>query len=550
MSSAKNDALTSRDDDSVNNAGVEENNGSTGERRISEEGDGRELVGPSGFGAATVAGAGSATRTFCGLDESHHMMEDTCRRNDADTSSSILDVDGDSEDETSTTSCAQPSLKDETPITSMQQLVEKFFGDNGIFRPRYSYAQVMLPAIKRSTTPLDHNYTAMLTHDCVLHFLAPHEILALWQTSKTTWESMTPKQRRFIMMRAVFGFLRISEEAAQHVSKLIIGGWRAYCPLMVSLCEHLARVYGSFEVDMAHRVFMAHQACFYPKSRGFWRCGSKLAEHEVHLARVLDFRDRHMINYSQPTSKLPPPTMAVLKMDSHIGWGNAETYTEQQTAMRTDCLMKHQSWMQEHAKEAPNMHYRLRLERGLSPCLWVDQCVHLSPDNTLELQLWALGIGSKQQQFLSAVSTAESEARDCSFCHCLEYDPSSPSCMTGGFMELIMRRSHSAALDIHREYDGRYWPTLGILIWFMRRGLAPFADGRVDWKALVNEVCRADSELFRRFYREGFVPWDPFGPHAPRPDPVDRDFVEREKHFYLDALESPLFGQADFRKYV
>lgn len=459
-------------------------------------------------------------------------------------------VSAESKDEASVSSqSTAEEVDDGTPITSVKQLVETFFGGNGAFRPRFSFAQAKLRAtMSPSSTELDDRHVAMLTHDCVLHFLAPHEILSLWQTSKTTWESMTPTQRLFIMMRSVFGYLRISEEAAQHVDKLIIRGWRAYCPLMVSLCEHLARVFGNFEPDAAHRVFMAHQACFYPKSRGFWRCGSELAEHEVRLARVLDFRDRHIINYSQPTCKLPPPTLDVLKMDSRIGWGDAETYIEQQTAKKRELLKKHQSWMREHANEAPNVHYRLRLERGLSPCIWVDQCAHLSPDNNkLELQLWALGIGPRRQQFLGALSTTQSDEQQCSFYHCLEYDPSS---LRGGFVELIMRRSHSAAFDAGHDYDDTCWPTLGILIWYMRRGLALFMDARIDWNALIDEVCRADSLMFRRFYREGFVPWDPFGPHAPRPDPVDHKFIEREKRFYMDALTSPLYGPADFRKYV
>ena len=196
---------------------------------------------------------------------------------------------------------------DQIPLTSMDQLMEEFFGVNGAFRPHYSYAQATkLPTAQRPTAPLDHSHMPMLTHDCVLHFLAPHEILALWQTSKATWESMIPKQRYFVMMRSVFGYLKISKEAAQHVDKLIIGGWYSYCPLMVSLCVHLARVYGNFETDESHRVFMAHQACFYPKSRGFWHCGSQLAEHEVRLARYTGLsgplHDSLLATYSQTPS--------------------------------------------------------------------------------------------------------------------------------------------------------------------------------------------------------------------------------------------------------
>ena len=257
-----------------------------------------------------------------------------------------------------------------------------------------------------------------------------------------------------------------------------------------------------------------------------------------------------MIHYSQPTAKLPPPTIDVLKMDSHIGWGNAETYLEHQAANKSDSLMEHRSWMADHANEAPNVHYRLRLQQGLSPCLWMDQCVQrqLSRDYKPELRLWALGIGTRRQQFLGTVSTTQSEAHVCLFYHCLEYDPSNPSCFAGGFMELILRRSHASGLG--PEYSDSLQPTLGILIWFMRRGLAPFTDTRIDWKALIDDVCRSDSAMFRRFYREGLVPWDPFGPHAPRPDPVDNDFVERERQFYTEALVSPLFGPADFEEYV
>ena len=468
-----------------------------------------------------------------------------------------------SEDEESTSS--QANTEDVvTTITSMNQLIENYFGNHGAYRPRYSYAQAkLLPVAARpSSSALDDSHIAILTHDCILHCLAPHEILALWQTSKTTWESMVPKQRLFIMMRSVFGYLRISEETAQHVDKMIVGGWRAYCPLMLSLCEHLARVYWRFEPDTAHRVFMAHQACFYPKSRGFWRCGSELAEHEVRLARALDFQDRHIIHYSQPTSKLLPPTMDLLKMDSHIGWGDAEPYFEREAhvggrrlaqlaAVKSDSLQKHHAWMREHASDAPNQHYRLRLEQGISPCICVDQsAMQLAPGVPLELQLWALGIGPKRQQFLAPLPLRQPDERQRSFDHCVEYDPSSLACVRGGFMELILRRSHSSVLNLNREYDDACWPTMGILIWCMRRGLEPLDDVRIDWKALIDEVCRADSDLFRRFYREGFVAWDPFGPHPPSPDPVDHAFVERERNFYLDAITSPLFGSADFHKYV
>lgn len=471
-----------------------------------------------------------------------------------------------SDESSYTKSSSQESLLDHdddtgTPITSMEQLVERFFGSNGACRPRYSYAQARIPPQRQNPATLSDSHVAMLTHDCVLHFLAPHEILALWKTNKTTWHAMVPKQRMFVMMRSVFSYLRISEEAAQHVHKLIIGGWNAYCPLLVMLCEHLARIYGHFEVDTAHRTFMAHQACFFPKSRGFWRCGSGLAEHEVRLARVLDFRDRHVINYSQPTSKLPPPTLDVLKMDSLIGWGDAQPFFERErvgarqsdkrAAKRTDALTKHHSWMLEHAKEAPNAHYRLRLERALSPCIWVDKCgVRLSPSSNFDLELWALGIGSKRQQFLRAVSTRDFQDRPCSFADCLEYDPTNGSCLRGGFMELILRRSHSTAFNVDHEYDRESWPTLGILIWCKRQGLEPLTDSSIDWEALIDDVCRRDSEMFRRFYREGLIPWDPFGPHAPRPDPVDTKFIEREKRFYMESLTSPLFGPADFRTYI
>lgn len=477
----------------------------------------------------------------------HAQEEDTVVRTKLACSAGSGEID---EDEASL-SGYHTSPDNEIPITSMNQLVDKFFGDSGTFRPHYSYAQAKLPprTSTRPSAPPNDTHVPLLTHDCVLHFLAPHEILALWQTSKYTWISMVPKQRRFILMRSVFGYLRISEEAAQHVDRRIIGGWHAYCPLMIGLCQHLARIYGNFEPDAAHRVYMAHQACFYPTSRSFWRCGSELAEHEVRLARLLDFRDRHMIGYSQPTSKLPPPTMDTLKKDSRVGWGDAEFYCGQETAIKSNCtMMKHQSWMQEHANEAPNSHYRSRLEQGLSPCIWVDQSVSLSRENKL---LWALGIGPTRQQFLGGVSATHSdEFCPYSFYHCLEYDPSSSS--RNGFIEVVMRRSYSAAVEIeHRdEYSDPSGPTLGILIWFMRRGLRPFADSSIDWKSLIDEVCRPDSEMFRRFYREGLVPWDPFGPHAPRPDPVDHAFVERERQFYIDALISSLFGPADFAKYV
>ena len=264
------------------------------------------------------------------------------------------------------------------PITSMKQLIDAFFGELGTFRPLYSYAQAKLPPTRPSpSVPLNDTHIALLTHDCVLHFLAPHEILSLWQTHRTTWRSMIPKQRRFIMIRSVFSYFRISKEAALHVENRIIGGWNAYCPLMIALCQHLARIYGNFEPDVAHRVFMANQACFYPKSRG--RSGSSIAEHELRLARALDIRERHMIFFSLSASKLPPPTMDVLKMDSCVGWGDIETYCRQ-TANKSDCAVNHQYWMQQHAAKAPNNHYRDRLEQGLSPCIWVDQSMSLSRD--------------------------------------------------------------------------------------------------------------------------------------------------------------------------
>jgi hypothetical protein len=234
-------------------------------------------------------------------------------------------------------------------------------------------------------------------------------------------------------------------------------------------------------------------------------------------------------------------------MDSQVGWGDAETFCQQQTVNKSDFPVKHQYWMQQHAKEAPNDYYRDRLEHGLSPCIWVEQGVSLSPQNKVEMQLWALGIGPDRQQFLSGVSTTQIEASDRSFYHILEYDPS--TCSRSGFVELVMRRSYSAAVEMGRQSDTSL-PTLGVLIWFMRHKLGPFADARIDWQSLIDEVCRPESELFRRFYREGFEPWDPFGPHAPRPDPVDNAFVDRERQFYIDALASPLYGPADFAKFV
>jgi hypothetical protein len=431
------------------------------------------------------------------------------------------------------------------PITSIKQLIDTFFGELGTFRPLYSYAQAQIPPTRPATAPLNDMHIALLTHDCVLHFLAPHEILSLWQSNKTTWSSMVHKQRRFIMIRSVFHYFRISEEAARHVENRIIGGWNAYCPLMIVLCQHLARIYGNFEPDVAHRVFMAHQACFYPWSRG--RGGSAIAEHELRLARTLDIRDRRMIFFSRPASKLPPPTMDVLKMDSSVGWGDIETYCRQ-TANKSDFMVNHQYWMENHVTKAPNNHYRDRLEKGLSPCIWVDQSMSLSHDIKVERRLWCLGIGPERQQFLGGVvSTPDSELHESSLRHyCLEYDPL--TCSRNGFMELLLRRA--VAIDELDFRDDPSWPALGILVWSMRHGLEPFNSDHIDWKALVDDVCRPESEMFRRFYREGLEPWDPFGLHPPRPDPVDRAFVERERKFYMDALTSPIFGPADFTKYL
>ena len=132
--------------------------------------------------------------------------------------------------------------------------------------------------------------------------------------------------------------------------------------------------------------------------------------------------------------------------------------------------------------------------------------------------------------------------------HCLEYDPS--TCSRNGFMEVLLRQSHTVALPQPDLRDDPSWPALGILIWSMRHGLEPFTSDRIDWKALVDDVCRPESEMFHHFYREGLEPWDPFGLHAPRSDPVDQAFVEQERKFYMDALTSSLFGPADFAKFV
>lgn len=84
------------------------------------------------------------------------------------------------------------------------------------------------------------------------------------------------------MLQSVFQYLRISEETAQCVQETYHGGWKAFLPRLVSLCDYLAnKVYGKeLEPDVSHSVYVAEQACFHGMRNIPFKMGS-LASHET-----------------------------------------------------------------------------------------------------------------------------------------------------------------------------------------------------------------------------------------------------------------------------
>jgi hypothetical protein len=150
------------------------------------------------------------------------------------------------------------------------------------FEPEYDAKFKIVPSpvptpLICSPTSLSPSEIEAVCHIHVLSYLAPQDILSLWRTCKTAWESRCDIPNNVsswsLMAPIVFSYLRLSREVAEHVASSPLSWKHHMGPLLVHLCEYLANhVYGKWsastksgyiEIDLVHRVVIAEQACYH-----------------------------------------------------------------------------------------------------------------------------------------------------------------------------------------------------------------------------------------------------------------------------------------------
>lgn len=413
-----------------------------------------------------------------------------------------------------------------------------------------------------SKKPLsDETIKLIMTREEVLEYLAPHELLALWRTSKDCWLPLA-QQRKTLMIQSVFRYLRVSEEAAQHVQLTFIGGWKSFLPRLVAMCEYLAKeVYGELEPDLAHRVFVAEQACFYNSPNLRTSMGQLAAyEKQVH--------DRYYQtdgNDDEDGQREVPPLLDLLRSGC-IGWGHPESlgwinrdqellnwfeenrqwmkrqvlqmeaghhdeFNEYTTATATRALLdpptkKARSMPLPIHHLARNPHIRRRITKGLHPNIWLSSNVESEATENVLL------VGPNMEQIVCGVSCFHdfnTTARSTE-----SYATLQRSVNDNGFRGIVDVLIGSPCSPYGTKYGCKY--TLGMCIWCMRHRIPPFDNPSINWNQVVDAVM--SPWLRPTFSWEGnritLSNWQT------AIDPV----------FYREALTSSNFGPANLPRYT
>ena len=456
-----------------------------------------------------------------------------------------------------------------------------------IYLARFQTASGPIPPSQTpSTKPLSNEtIKSILVRDEVLIFLAPQDLLNLWRTSKACWLPNL-KRREMFMLQSVFSYLRISEESAKFVQDTYIGGWKAFLPRLVSMCEYLAnKVYGDLEPDLAHRVFIAEQACFHGARRSRYHMG-QLASHEgtyfpdgrsdgVLYSWMVDDDEEDDDGGARPVPSLDQ----LMRVDSRqITWGHPQ-YTryeelrvwleEHRTWMQQQVLLmeagKHEEYNQfinstepepepEEKKQrievdplagkylrnrqstpklpnpveelAKNEHIRNRLKNGLHPALWLS--FDDGAETTEDLFLVGPNLEQVWEEFSSCYDLAdfEDEHRRTqvteSFITCRFVHPKSVD-FSDSILGYLIR---PPCFPEHLCTEERR-PTLGMCIWCYRHDIPPFDNPSIDWASVIDSIAASRP----RVQAIGFS-----------------DFGNVE--FYKQALTSVEFGPANLDRYL
>ena len=119
------------------------------------------------------------------------------------------------------------------PARAMDELMKKLFGDESNYKPRFYPARTVVEASdaegdkkkRAKPNPIPEEGFKVLTHPRLLDFLTPPEIISLWQSCTTCWNSIdSGKKKKAAMLPPVFRYFKLSEESAQHVHEKKAGG--------------------------------------------------------------------------------------------------------------------------------------------------------------------------------------------------------------------------------------------------------------------------------------------------------------------------------------
>ncbi|CAB9520227.1 expressed unknown protein [Seminavis robusta] len=440
---------------------------------------------------------------------------------------------------------------------------------------RATRAAVASPATK----PLSNDtIKSIFCREEVLSYLSPQGIISLWQSCKAC-QIPTLKRRKDMMLQSVFQYLRISLEAAQFVQDTYEGGWNTFLPRLVSLCNYLAhKVYGPLlEPDLAHRVYVAEQACFYGVRRSNrCRMGALAAyesNHQIEKARSAgqirfgyeseDEEEEREANNPQPRPPQAVPSLHdLVRINARqIAWGHPE-FINGYDQVVAGWLEENRQWMQaevsselqagrkifnnqcskitlktnedkggseeEPAKKkrataasgplqylAENENVRRRLVDGLHPAIWLSY----DDGHRAELLETHVTVGPELQQIIGTVSTHHEFSQD-------EQPGRTKATFETCFFSDATRGTDFPGGIVGYLIGSPCYPeswsdrtvTMGMCIWCMRHRIAPFDNPSIDWERLIDAVV--DSEASNRF--------SVFG----------------EPGFYKEALKAEVFGPA------
>lgn len=378
--------------------------------------------------------------------------------------------------------------------------MEKLFGEESTYKPRYTLARSLTasPAMKPSdakrakltAVELPATYFTALTHPKILDYLAPPDILSLWQSCSTCWKVVpSGRKKKAAMLPCVFRYFAISEEAAQQVDKTICGGWNAFLPFLVQISQEFAKYYHHLEPDPVNRAFVAEQLCFHKSRQDLDTPGvaGRLASYEQdRFNGEMDMGNP----FDREETKQPTATIDMILnwgdqcvLNSMI-WGQPNQHHE----VETHSCCRNRSWMEEHVTEAPHAHYQERIRNGLYPLISVGAIT----DTEGGIQEYSLGIGPNLEQFVVCEFTEEYRGNGEveNFRYCRGVDEAHLE-RKGGMVEYLLGfPCANRDEDDREEYDE--WepkPMLGIAIWAKRRLFAPITDPTIDWPEVIDAFC-------------------------------------------------------------